>query len=118
MKALKIAVVVMGVMIVVGLAVIAATIVGRLGGKTAEPEPAVTMSLTPGTAPAAAPGAPLATFDRATVPLPSGSRLQQIVPAGDRLVLHLAGEGGRDVLMVLDMAGGRVLGSFLLEPAQ
>ncbi|WP_156816310.1 hypothetical protein [Oceanibaculum indicum] len=110
MRALKIAVVVMGVMIVVGLAVIAATIVGRLGGKTEEPEPAVTMSL--------APGAPLTTFDPATVPLPAGSRLQQIVPAGDRLVLHLAGEGGRNVLMVLDMAGGRVLGSFLLEPAQ
>jgi hypothetical protein len=30
----------------------------------------------------------------------------------------MVGEGGRDVLMVLDMAGGRVLGSFLLEPAQ
>ncbi|MCH2395811.1 hypothetical protein [Oceanibaculum sp.] len=114
MRALKIAVVVMGVMIVVGLAVIAATIVGRLGGKTEEPEPAVTMSLAPG----AVPGAPLATFDPANVPLPAGSRLQQIVPAGDRLVLHLAGEGGRDVLMVLDMAGGRVLGSFLLEPAR
>jgi hypothetical protein len=114
MRALKIAVVVMGVMIVVGLAVIAATIVGRLGGKTAEPEPAVTMSLAPG----AVPGTPLATFDPANVPLPAGSHLQQIVPAGDRLVLHLAGEGGRDVLMVLDMAGGRVLGSFLLEPAQ
>ncbi|MDM7946071.1 MAG: hypothetical protein QUV20_07025 [Oceanibaculum nanhaiense] len=109
MKALNIAVVVMGVMIVVGVAVIGVTIAKRLGGAS-EPEPAIAMSLVP--------GAPLASFDPATVPLPSGARLQQIVPAGNRLVLHMAGEGGRDVLMVLDMAGGRVLGSFLLEPAQ
>jgi hypothetical protein len=112
MKALNIAVVVMGVMIVVGLAVIGVTIAKRLGGAS-EPEPAIALPPALG-----APGAPLASFDPATVPLPSGARLQQIVPAGDRLVLHMAGEGGRDVLMVLDMAGGRVLGSFLLEPAQ
>lgn len=109
MRALKIAVVVMGVMIVVGLAVIAVTILKRLGGVSA-PEPAIAVPYVP--------GVPLAGFDPATVPLPAGSRLQQIVPAGDRLVLHMAGEGGKDVLMVLDMAGGRVLGSFLLEPAR
>jgi len=109
MRALKIAVVVMGVMIVVGLAVIAVTIVKRLGGASG-PEPAIAVPYVP--------GAPLTGFDPATVPLPAGARLQQIVPAGDRLVLHMAGEGGKDVLMVLDMAGGRVLGSFLLEPAR
>lgn len=114
MKALNIAVVVMGVMIVVGLAVIGVTIVKRLGGAP-EPAPAIATALVPGNMPVRA---PLASFDPATVPLPAGARLQQIVPAGDRLVLHMAGEGGKDVLMVLDMAGGRVLGSFLLEPAQ
>lgn len=109
MKALNIAVVVMGVMIVVGLAMIAVTIVKRLGG-AAEPAPAIAAPYMP--------HVPLTGFDPATVPLPPGARLRQIVPAGDRLVLHMAGEGGKDVLMVLDMAGGRVLGSFLLEPAQ
>lgn len=109
MKALNIAVVVMGVMIVVGLAVIAVTIVKRLGGAS-EPPPAIALPVVP--------GGPLSAFDPATVPLPPGTRLQRIVPAGDRLVLHMTGEGGKDVLMVLDMAGGRVLGSFLLEPAR
>ncbi|MGE5506611.1 MAG: hypothetical protein ACM31L_19470 [Actinomycetota bacterium] len=54
-------------------------------------------------------------FGRVELPLPAGARVEQMLAAGDKVVLRVSG-GGPDRLMVLDPAQGRVLGSFDLAP--
>jgi hypothetical protein len=50
------------------------------------------------------------------VPLPAGARVEQVLAAGERVVLRIAGPGG-ERLVVLDPAAGRVVGRFDLAPA-
>jgi hypothetical protein len=82
MRALKILVVVMGVMIIAGVVILGVTVVRR-------------MSL-----------APLAT----PTPLdePAGTHIAQVSASGDRVVLLLQG-GGPDRLVVLDLRNGAVV---------
>ncbi|KZD09423.1 hypothetical protein [Oceanibaculum pacificum] len=108
MRAVKISIVIMSVLIVVGLAVIAVEMAGRMSGRKADPAVAAT----------AIAAVPLSSFEDTKVALPPRTTLRQIIPAGDRAILHLDGPLGQDVLMVLDMATGRVLGSFTLEPTR
>ena len=96
MRALKILVVVMGVMLVVGFAALVAVIAGRVsrGG------PAVT----------AAHG-----FAAPPIDIPRGARIEAMTAAPDRLILALALPEGGGQLVVIDLAKGIRLGTIELH---
>ncbi len=79
MRAMITLVVAMGILIVVGVAVVGVTIVGRLGGRS----PASSLVL-----------------DQ-----PAGTRIVSVSLAGGRLALVLQG-GGPDRVVIVDAAGG------------
>ena len=84
MRALVAAVVVMGVLIVAGVATLAVTIVRRLA-------------------------APPLQAAAATLDEPAGTHMQQLAAAGDRLAVLLSG-GGPDRIVLLDPRSGQVTG--------
>jgi hypothetical protein len=99
LRALKILVVVMGIMLVVGVAALVAVIAGRLsrGGPAA-----------PSTAPIAA----------APLELPAGARIETIGVGGERLVIAVVLPDGTRELIIVDTASGRRLGQIPLRTAQ
>lgn len=107
MKALKALVIILGVMIVAGIAVIGVTIYHRATNLVNSPvpgstEPAVRTGFGPG-------------FGRVALDLPPGSRVVEMTAEGDRLILRLRlADGGRQIL-ILDMATGKRLGTFELR---
>jgi hypothetical protein len=102
MRALKILVAVMGVMLVVGLAVVVATIIHRATQR---------QSATPAASSAAG-------FGHATVTLPAGARVVEMRDAGGRLVLRLERADGSEALLILDPATGAQIGTIDLKPGQ
>ncbi len=93
MQALKALVIVLGVMIVAGIAVIGVTIYHRATNPVNRPVPG--------------PG-----FGKMALELPAGSRVVEMVAEDDRLILRLRlADGGRRIL-ILDMATGKRLGIF------
>ena len=54
-------------------------------------------------------------FGAVQIPLPAGSRIEQMSTIGERVVLRISG-GGPERVLVLDPAQGRVAGSFVLSP--
>jgi Family of unknown function (DUF6476) len=103
MRALKVLVVVMGVMLVGGVVTLVAVILTRFAAK---PAPA------PSVAAAAPPGA----FGHAVVEIPAGAVIAGTVAVGNRLVLQLALEDGGQRLLVLDPGSGALLGTIELRP--
>ena len=100
MKALKTLVIGMGLLIVIGIALVGYGLsrgAPHEGGIAAERP-----------APDAA-GAPFAS----EVPVPGSARLEQVTAAGDRLVLRLSGP---DELILLDARTGRLAGTVKLVP--
>jgi hypothetical protein len=96
MRGLKILVVVMGIMLIVGFAVLVVMIAGRMsrGGST--------------------PNAGRA-FAAAAIDIPRGARIEAMTAGADRLVLGLAlPEGGRQIL-IIDLATGSRLGTIELH---
>ncbi|WP_019013081.1 DUF6476 family protein [Elioraea tepidiphila] len=85
MRALKAAVIIMGVLIVAGTVVVAVTIANRLGNRP--PPPAVS-----------------------GLGEPAGSRILGIAATGDRLAVHVTGGGADDRIVIVDPASHRVLG--------
>ncbi len=101
-RLLKAIVIGLGVLLVAGLAVVVGTIVHRAGQLApAPPAAAVTTEIT-----SAAPSA----FGSKKLDLPPGSRLIEIHPEGDRLILRLRQVGGNEQLMVLSLITGERLG--------
>jgi hypothetical protein len=97
MRALKILVVVMGVMLVVGFAALVVVIAGRVSRG--------------GPAPTAA-----RVFASSSIDIPRDARIEAISIGLDRLVIALAlPEGGRQ-LLVIDLATGIRLGTIQLHP--
>jgi hypothetical protein len=96
MRALKVLVTVMGIVIIVGFGVVAAVIAGRLARR----DPA---------------GMPHA-FSAAAVAIPRGARIEAMTTASDRLVLDLALLGGSREIVVIDLATGTRLGTIKLHP--
>ncbi|MFQ5985627.1 MAG: DUF6476 family protein [Alphaproteobacteria bacterium] len=97
MQVLKVLVIVMGVLILVGVAVVAVTIyqrATRLGGD--------------GTA----------GFASGVVTLPQGARVVGMTSEGDVLSLLVEAGDGRQVVLTIDRRSGRTLGSLELAPAQ
>ncbi|HZT19029.1 MAG TPA: DUF6476 family protein [Dongiaceae bacterium] len=96
MQGLKILVVVLGVLILVGLAVVIVTIASRLKGPAG-----------------ARPG-----FGAASLLLPKGCRVVEMTPAGARLALRLGEGPDCQLILFLDPETGREAGrlSLLAQP--
>ena len=99
MQALKALVIVLGVMIVAGIAVIGVTIYHRATNLVNSPVPG---STEPG-------------FARVALELPPGSRIVEMTAEGDRLILRLRLADGGWRILILDMATGKRLGTFELR---
>ncbi len=110
MQVLKTLVIVLGVMIVAGIAVIGVTIYHRATNLVNSPVPASAESAVwtgPG------PG-----FGPVVLELPPGSRIVEMTAEDGRLILRLRlADGGRQIL-ILDMATGKRLGTFELKEGE
>jgi hypothetical protein len=95
-RALKVLVVVMGVMFVVGFAALIAVMAGRLsrGGSTATK-----------------------VFTAPPIDLPAGAHVETLSVGSDRLVVDVALPGGNRDLVIIDLATGRRLGVVPLRTA-
>ena len=96
MRALRIAVVVMGVMLVVGVVVLIGAIAARVSHKPSEP--------------AAKPS-----FVAEPIDLPAGARIEAMTAGADRLVIDLLLADGTRQLLILDLATGRRVGTIPLR---
>ncbi len=105
MKALKGLVAFLGLLLVVGLGLLGYGLYSKTHVKGAGTPVTASTSWT----------APPAEFGTVQVPLPAGTRIEQMVASGDRVVLRLAG-GGPDRLLVIDPGLGRVAGAFVFTP--
>lgn len=105
MKAIKGLVVFMGVLLVAGLALLG------YGLYSKAPMKGTSSAVTS----ASLAGASVAEFGNVAVPVPAGTRIEQMMVAGERVVLRLSG-GGPERVLVLDPRRGTVAGSFVLAP--
>ena len=113
MKALKVSVVLMGVLILVGLAVVAITVARR---GSAPPVPAESAR---GAGPAVSPplaGAAPAGFGEATVTIPAGFAPVETRAEGDRMLIRLEGPGHAARILVIDLRTCHTLGTVVLAP--
>lgn len=105
--AVKIAAVVMGIMIVVGVAVIGVTIAKRLAGD--------------GEAPSARPDSPAPTVPRSfadrDITIPEGAAVVDTTVNGRRLAISLRLRDGRSAVLLVDAETGDRLGLLTLTPA-
>lgn len=104
MRALKVLVVVMAVLIAAGTAVLTGTILRRANQRQA--------AVTPAAAVVATRAAP---FGQATALLPVGAKVVEMQAVGTRLVLRLERADGKQELLVLDPDVGTVLGTIELR---
>jgi hypothetical protein len=112
MRALKALVIVMGILILAGLAAVAFTVARRAGAPADEP---VATGTPPGiSAPAAGAGTPA--FGTVQVPLADGYAYDGATAEGGRLLVRLRGRDGRGRIVVLDLATGRRLGIVEVAP--
>ena len=109
MQALKALVIFMAVLIVAGMALLAYGLVTRTGGGEGAGR---LFGSAPGGGGA---GGEVASLD---LPVPEGCRIAGTELAGDRLVVRLDGLAERDCqqVLVVDLAGGRLLGRVRAAP--
>jgi hypothetical protein len=93
-RALKAAVIIMGVLIIAGTATLAVVIANRLSSRAAAPV-AIEASLNQ----------------------PAGTRIVGIAGAGERVAVHVTGGGLPDRILLVETARGRVVGTLLPEAA-
>ena len=107
-RALKFAVVGMGVLIVIGLVIIFVTIAKRMGGgKGADDAAAQGHPL---------PAAAVAPFGDTVITIPRGGRMVDFRSDGNRLLIHVRPPGLEDVIHVIDLATGKPLGTVTVAP--
>jgi hypothetical protein len=94
---LKVLVVVMGLLIVVGLIVVAAEISRRMSSASSGPTPS-------------------GTAFSGRIALPSGSQVVSVSPAGDRVAVHVKAADGRSTLYIVDPRNGALLGTVDFPP--
>ena len=99
MRALKILVVVMGIMLVVGFAALILVIAGRVSHRRPE----------------AAANHPLATTP---IEIPRGARVEAMTTAPDRLILDFVLPDGNRQIVVIDLTTGARVGVIQLHSAQ
>ena len=110
MQTLKTLVIVLGVMIVAGIAVIGVTIYHRATNFVNSPVPA---STEPDVRTGPGPG-----FGPVVLELPPGSRIVEMTAEDDRLILRLGLADGGWQILILDMATGKRLGTFELKEGE
>jgi hypothetical protein len=98
MRALKLLVVTLGVLIVAGVVGLVAVMASRFAQRPA------------------APVAGLPAFGTSTVRLPTGARLLGTEGTRDRLILRIVLASGAQQLIVIDLASGKPLGTIELRP--
>jgi hypothetical protein len=99
MQALKALVIVMGVLILLGMAVVAVTLYKRATQRMVETRP-----------PAGAEEAVSRAFGTRLVAIPPGATLRRVFAEGDRLLVQLSLADGTPGVLVLDLRDGSVLG--------
>ncbi len=109
MAALKTLVIVLGVLILAGLAAVSYGVLTKFSGDGAETESPADAG--PGRVSVAVP------FGDVSVDVPAGARVEETDLDGGRLVVRLAMPDGETRLIVIDLAHGAVLGSVRLRPA-
>jgi len=97
MRGLKILVVVMGAMLIAGVAGLVVAIAVRLSHRAPSPATA---------------------FTAAPIMLPKGSELETMSTGADRIVLEIVLADGSRQLVVIDLATGRELGTIPLREQQ
>ena len=103
LRVLKVLVVVMGIMIVVGVAVIVATIVSRLSESAVDAPPSL-------------PTGALQRFEDTQITIPSGYHVRDMQVDGNRLILRLESESNPVKVLVVDLSTGQRLGALELVP--
>lgn len=105
MRALKLLVVVMGVLLVAGIIALGFAVKYRID----HPRPAA----------AAPPATPLAvaTPHASTIDLPAGARVVGAEASGDRLVVRVELAGGAQRLIVINLATGATVSTVTLRPS-
>ena len=98
MRTLKILVVVMGIMLVAGVAILIVTIAGRV--PRSGPGPATSLP-----------------FIAPPIDLPQGARIGTMAVGADRLVIDVILADGTRQLLILDLITGRRLGAIPLRTA-
>ena len=97
LRALKISVIGMGIMLVVGFAALIIVIAGRMSHR--------------------APGSSSTrTAAKATVEIPRGARVEAMTTAPDRLILDLVLPDGNRQIVIIDLATGARVGAIELRP--
>ena len=94
MRSLKILVVVMGVMLIGGLAALVAAVALRLSHRAP---------------------APPAAFTAPPITLPNGAKIESLTAGGERIVLQVDLLDGSVELVMIDAASGRLLGVIPLQ---
>lgn len=97
LRALKILVAAMGVLLIAGVATLVAVVAKRLSHR--------------------APAAPTAAFTAPPVFLPRGSKIETMSTGADRVVLQVDLVDGTVELVVIDLASGRLVGTIPLREA-
>jgi hypothetical protein len=107
MKALKVLVLFMAIILVVGFGFLIWGLsgAGRSTSNHAAPELAKS-----------GPAAPTLEYGMVKVELPPGGKVDQILSVRDKIVVRVVGMG-HEQLLVLDAASGHLVGGFDLEPA-
>ena len=116
MQLLKVAVIVMGVMIVVGIGILGYTIVSR-SSKLVSDNGAAPAALAPAPALPGTDTVPPAGFASSALGLPAGSRVQSMSVEGRRLILVVNVPDAGERVMVVDLESGARLGAIHLEAA-
>lgn len=98
LRALKILVVVMGIMLVVGFGALIIVIAGRVSHRAASPSSARSAVGT-------------------MIEIPRGARIEAMTTAPDRLILDLVLPDGNRQIVIIDLATGARIGSIELHPA-
>ncbi len=106
-RALKFAVVGMGVLIVIGLVVIFVTIAKRMGAGKGPDDAAAAV------APIAAPVTP---FGDTVITIPRGGRMVDFRSDGNRILIHVKPPGLEEIIHVIDLATGKPLGTVTVAP--
>jgi hypothetical protein len=106
-RALKFAVVGMGVLIVLGLVVIFATIAKRMTAGKAPDAAATAESPAPKT---------VTPFGDTLVSIPRGSRMVDFRSDGQRLLVHVRPPGLEDLIHVIDLETGKMMGTVTVAP--
>lgn len=123
MKALKALVIGMGILIVIGVAVIAVTIVRRTGGDAPMAADKPALGLAQNGAQSAAPAASarsasLPSFGVRDIAVPEGSEVISITAADGRIILELQDAEQQTRILLLDPTNGAALGGWRLVESQ